>query len=120
MTPHLSDDQVRRLLSGALPDDQLGPAEAHLWRCADCRDALRRRTEPAPDLPLLAAPRSDDDATLNAAPVVPGYEVLGELGRGGMAVVYQARQLRPKRMVALKVLQTGLPADARRRFRAES
>jgi hypothetical protein len=125
MTPHLSDDQARRLLSGALPDSQLGRAEAHLWHCTDCRDALRRRTEPAPELPPLSAtgPEGDGPAgSPDAPPAVPGYEVLGVLGRGGMGLVWMARHLRPDRTVALKVLRAGLPADAdaRRRFRAEA
>ncbi len=120
MSTHLGDEQIRQLLGATLPDDELVQADAHLWQCPDCRDALQRWTEPTLDLPPLAAPRAEGAAPQSALPAVPGYEVLGELGRGGMAVVYQARQLRPNRVVALKVLQTGLPADARRRFGAES
>ncbi|MHC4110477.1 MAG: serine/threonine protein kinase [Planctomycetota bacterium] len=39
-----------------------------------------------------------------AAHRIPGYKVLGKLGSGAMAIVYQAKQLSLNRMVAIKVL----------------
>ena len=134
----VSDPSLRAFLLGELPDRVGQRIALHLEVCEDCEQAARRLdrvTDPVIDrLRREFVPSTCSDLTLQGLapplraplatglPHLAGYEVLNVLGRGGMSVVYRARQSTPSRIVALKVLLSGSHADAERRarFRAEA
>lgn len=63
-------------------------------------------------------PSPSDSASLPKS-LVGHYELLDEIHRGGQGVVFRARQMATKRMVAIKFIRHGAFATARERFRFE-
>jgi hypothetical protein len=101
--------------------EELCPDDARLQALLRERLARRERLQAALDLPDLTrhASAAGRPAPL---PVIDGYEIGEPLGRGGMGLVFKARQTRLKRPVALKIIVSGAHAgsEERARFRTEA
>jgi WD40 repeat protein/serine/threonine protein kinase len=138
-----SPQLLERLLDEQLDQDVQRAVAEHVAGCAACQAALEQLTA-ATDISGVSLALVQQPAATNVAgpllahmprpiclsrtpgrtgaPDVPGYEIIRELGRGGMGVVYQARQIALNRMVALKMILTGAHAGTKHlaRFRQEA
>jgi eukaryotic-like serine/threonine-protein kinase len=123
-TDCLTSAELANLILGDLPEAVLDEVSEHLESCPRCEAAARtmdglsdpviagiRRSAAAREMPSDGPPER-----------VGHYLLLGEIGRGGMGVVYRAHHEHLRRDVALKMLLAGPSADRgeRLRFRAEA
>ncbi len=117
------DEQVGCIVEAILDARDRGDTLSVADACAGRDPAIRLQVE------AILAAYDRVDGLLRApsppapVPTPPGFELLDELGRGGMGVVYQAREVSLRRLVAIKFMMPEMARDdtaARGRFLREA
>lgn len=133
-----SHDELHAYSVGLLSDEASDAIAAHVASCMECRSSLstfdgvedtllKQLRRPAVADPFLEesqcrvavaracnvpdAPDAGRDKRSLSGKTLGEYQLIGELGQGGMGTVYKALHMKLDRVVALKVLSRGRAAD---------
>jgi hypothetical protein len=118
----LAENRQRRRRQPDLSFDE------YFVRFPQLRDELAAVAAEVTTQPVAAPPKGGGATAQQARGAtrfsLPGYEVLSQLGRGGMGVVFKARDIRLNRLVAVKLIRAAVDGEeansALARFRTEA
>ena len=115
------DDFVATILEQHLQDIEAGKAVSREELLATHPEYAERLAECLDGLDLISAKSNEAPHHSEAPKTFADFELRGELGRGGMGVVYEAYQKSLDRVVALKVMRFGVvDPRALERFQREA
>ncbi len=113
----LPEEKRKAYLDQACDDDPDLRLETEAILAND--DDLSAILQQAGDMPTTAV--YPDSVTQPIPTKIAGYRIKRIIGQGGMGMVYEAEQEKPRRTVALKVMRTGIAsANTLKRFEYES
>lgn len=124
-------DSIERMLVEVKDEKEAESLAAHMETCVSCRKRASGAGAQANlehDIAHAAQMKAKTPIDVNVplarlGELLPEYEFIEEIGRGGMGIVYRARQRKLNRIVAVKVLPALLSVvrpDAIRRFQREA